>query len=350
MIDLSQVTKAWYHPYRLVFKKPVLTSRGSMRSKQGFYLYLTDGVNTGVGECSFIEGLSVESTQTAENELTIFCDAIHQKKVHTNSFKFCSSVQFALECAALDLAGGGRKILFNTEFTAGKRSIPINGLVWMGDEQFMTHQMEDKTAQGFRCVKMKVGALSFETELAILKNFRKHYPAENYELRLDANGAFNAEDIFEKLEILSQYNIHSIEQPVAAGQYNLMKEVCRSSPIPVALDEELIHLAHLYQLESIAELKPKYVIIKPSLMGGFAMGDKIITIAEQHHIGWWATSALESNIGLNAIAQWVSTKHTDMIQGLGTGGLYVNNVTSPLYIEHGHLHYNPFTAWGDIPQ
>lgn len=349
MMDGHKVTRVWYTPYRLQFKNPILTSRGKMQYKNGFYLFISNGIQTGVGECSIIEGLSTESIQEAETQLQHICRYPETLQAGIKR-GLCSSVQFALETATLDFYNGGQKIIYQNEFSQGKSGIPINGLIWMGNEDFLVTQMAEKTEQGFRCIKMKVGALPFETELNILENFRKHYPAEKYELRLDANGAFNAEDIFEKLEILSQYNIHSIEQPVAAGQYDLMKEVCRSSPIPVALDEELIQMVHLNQLEKIAELHPQYVIIKPSLMGSFAMAHKIIAIAEQKKIGWWATSALESNVGLNAIAQWVASQNTHMVQGLGTGGLYTNNVSSPLHIAAGHLYYEPKASWGKITQ
>jgi o-succinylbenzoate synthase len=339
--------KAWYKPYQLQFKNPVLTSRGSMAVKNGYYLFISDGVNTGTGECSFIEGLSIDRLDNYEEKLSQLCTAIETRQSELfPDFSLYPSISFGYECALLDLQNGGKKILFESSFTSGAKSIPINGLVWMGNKDFMQQQIAQKLHDGFTCIKMKVGAIDFEEEVSLLEYIRKLYPKQKIEIRLDANGAFHPNEAFRKLEILSAYHIHSIEQPIKPGQPSAMKELCNNPPIPIALDEELIGP---YDWEKASELleiiRPQYIILKPSLLGGFKVCDMWIQIAGQNKIGWWATSALESNIGLNAIAQWVFTKKNPMVQGLGTGSLYTNNVNCPLAIEGGMLHYRKETVW-----
>lgn len=335
--------KASHKPYQLQFKSPVLTSRGQMKVKNGHYLYITDGVNTGVGECSFIEGLSIDDLDIYGNALNTLCKAIEAgNEEQFPDFSHFPSIAFGYECAMRDLKTGGRQVLFESDFTHGSKSIAINGLVWMGEKEFMLQQIEQKLTDGFTCIKMKVGALPFEEEIKVLEFIRAQYPPDKIEIRLDANGAFNANDVFDKLHTLSQFTIHSIEQPVKPGQFALLREVCETSSIPVALDEELIGIhRHSYAAELLQAVKPQYIILKPSLLGGFEVCDMWIELAEQSNMGWWATSALESNLGLNAIAQWAFTKNNPMVQGLGTGSLYTNNVESPLVVEGGYLHYRP---------
>jgi len=332
--------KAFFKKYQLQFKNPVLTSRGEMKVKNGYYLFIQEGEKTGVGECSFIEGLSMDDLENYESSLSKLCKFIESD---SNELKpdlaLFPSIRFGWECAQLDFENGGRKILFESEFTQGKKRIPINGLVWMGKKDFMLQQIQQKLKEGFKCIKIKVGAIDFDEEIPLLNFIRQKFSADVIELRLDANGAFSEADVFQKLDTLSQFKIHSIEQPVKAGQHELMKKICNSSPIPVALDEELISMKEKEKI--LLWLNPQYIILKPSLLGGFTVCNEWIQLAEKNNIGWWATSALESNIGLNAIAQWVYTKNNFMAQGLGTGELYSNNISSSLYVSNGNLGYQP---------
>ncbi|HLP50951.1 MAG TPA: o-succinylbenzoate synthase [Chitinophagales bacterium] len=341
--------KAFYKPYKLQFTRPVLTSRGEMKVKNGYYLFVTNGTNTGVGECSFIEGLSIDDLSSYEHVLQQVCIKIQSgNKDFLQELTPYPSIKFGYETALLDLETGGRKILFPSAFTSGGKKIAINGLVWMGKKDFMQQQIEQKLQQGYKCIKIKVGAIGFDEELALLKFIRAQFPPELVEIRLDANGAFSFNDVFEKLDALSAFSIHSIEQPIKQGHAERMKAVCAQSPIPVALDEELIGVYGGQQENLLDKINPKYIILKPSLLGGFAECNLWAAKAEAKAIQWWATSALESNIGLNAIAQWVATKSNSMVQGLGTGGLYTNNVSSPLYISQGTLGFEPQNQWDEI--
>lgn len=339
--------KASFRKYQLSFKSPVLTSRGEMKVKNGYYLFISDGNITGVGECSFIKGLSVDDLVSYETALQSLCRFIEAKDeaLLPDLAKF-PSIRFGWETARLDFVNGGKKILFESEFTQGRKQIPINGLVWMGSKDFMQQQIGEKLAAGFRCIKIKVGAIDFEEELTLLKFIRSKFPAEVVEIRLDANGAFKVNDVFEKLERLSRFQIHSIEQPVKPGQLELMAKVCKGSPILVALDEELIGVPENRMMELLSGIQPAFIILKPSMLGGIQKCEQWINAAKENEIGWWATSALESNIGLNAIAQWVFVKDNPLKQGLGTGGLYTENVPSPLYIANGDLGFNPKEKWG----
>jgi L-alanine-DL-glutamate epimerase-like enolase superfamily enzyme len=255
------------------------------------------------------------------------------------------SIAFGLETALLDLKAKGSKQLFESKFSIGETGIPINGLVWMGDKAFMQKQIREKIAADYQCIKLKIGALDFETELAILADIRQQFSAKDIEIRLDANGAFSANEALEKLEKLAAYDIHSIEQPIRQGQSNEMAEICQKSPIPIVLDEELIGVNHTDREQLLEKIKPAYIILKPSLLGGFNTCENWIKLAKTHNIGWWITSALESNIGLNAIAQWTYTLNSPLPQGLGTGQLYHNNIPSPLQIKNAQLFYNPKEQW-----
>ncbi len=334
--------KAAYQKYQLHFIQPVLTSRGLMTEKNGYFITINNGTHTGVGECSYIEGLSADDLPNYESPLRTLCNFITNE--HPD-LKLFPSIRFGLETALLDLETGGKKILFESYFTKNKKQIPVNGLVWMGKHDFMLQQIKQKLADGFHCIKIKVGAIKFEEEVSLLSFIRKKFPADVVEIRLDANGAFSFSDVFKKLDQLAQFQIHSIEQPIKAKQFEYMKNVCARSPIPVALDEELIGIYGSVQDDMLDMIKPAYIILKPSLLGGFKVCDEWIAKAEVRNIKWWATSALESNIGLNAIAQWVFTKKNPMVQGLGTGSLYSDNISSPLYISNGMLGYNPKLVW-----
>lgn len=335
---------ASYTPYSLQFKSPVLTSRGSMSRKNGFFIRISDGEKTGVGECSFIEDLSRDDLPKLEMKISEICaDISHWENERETLYRQFPALLFALETGMLDFQNGGRKILFESDFTKGKKAIPINGLVWMGDKDFMLQQIKTKIAEGFRCIKIKVAAIDFEEECRLLDFIRTHFPATAMEIRLDANGGFTKKDVFQKLERLAAFDIHSIEQPVKQMQWDLMQKICAERIVDIALDEELICTIESEQKREMLDyIKPQYVILKPSLIGGLAVSDEWISLAEECGIGWWATSALESNIGLNAIAQWVAAKpNVAAVQGLGTGSLYCNNIASPLNVEQGELHYKP---------
>jgi o-succinylbenzoate synthase len=256
------------------------------------------------------------------------------------------SIQFGLETAFRSLDGETPFLLFPSDFTKGEKNIPINGLVWMGEEAYMKQQIEEKLQQGFNCIKLKIGAIDFEKELGLLRFIRQNFSPEQIEIRVDANGAFTADEALNKLNQLSVFQLHSIEQPIRQKQVDAMTELCKQTPFPIALDEELIGVFGTENKEALLKkIQPQYIILKPSLVGGFRGTKEWIDIAEKHGIGWWITSALESNIGLNAIAQWTYTLSNPMPQGLGTGALYTNNFDSPLEVRNGELAYNPITQW-----
>jgi o-succinylbenzoate synthase len=341
--------RATYRKYQLHFKNPVLTSRGELKVKNGYFLEIHESGKTGIGECSFIEGLSIDKLDRYEEALDDLCKDFETDNGEIiTDLEMFPSIAFAVECAFLDYQNGGRRIIFPGDFVKGNSPIPINGLVWMGKKNFMHQQIRQKLRAGFRCIKIKVGAIDFTEEANLLKSIRNEFDPTVTEIRLDANGAFTGKDVFGKLEALAKYGIHSIEQPVKAGQYNLMKEVCSKSPIPVALDEELIGMPANERNHLLSWMSPHHIILKPSILGGFAICNKWIDLAESKGIGWWVTSALESNIGLSALAQWVSTKENSRVHGLGTGELYKNNIPSPLFISNGCLGYNPNTPWGSL--
>jgi o-succinylbenzoate synthase len=365
--------KLSFQKYQLQFKKPVLTSRGSMAYKNGYYITIERQGVRGVGECSYIEGLSIDRLDRLEERIHNIGQEIEEMAAHPDSYGENTeeliedmynldilpgdlavgypALLFGLETALLDLANGGKhEVVRGSAFYQGRQAIPINGLVWMGSDEFMQQQIEQKLADGFRCIKIKVGAIDFIEECRLIENIRKRYTPDQIEIRLDANGAFTEQNVRERLRILSQYTIHSIEQPVKPQQYLLMHRLCAENIIPIALDEELIGTDQVDMRRKLLEtIRPQYIILKPSLLGGFASCDEWIELANELNIGWWATSALEGNIGLNAIAQWVAAKmeavDLQTVQGLGTGSLYIDNVESPLYIESGHLKYNPDGKW-----
>ncbi len=339
-----------YTPYTLHFKTPVLTSRGEMRVKNGFFVRISDGEKTGVGECSFIEDLSRDDLLNLESKIQLLATDFDKLNNHFDIFENekealyeqFPSLLFAIETALIDLKNGGKQILFPSDFTAGKRAIPINGLIWMGDRDFMLKQIQQKMQDGFYCIKIKVAAIDFDEECRLISFIRERFSASQMEIRLDANGGFTEKEVFKKLERLAAFDIHSIEQPVKQKQWKLMQKICAKKIIDVALDEELVHTISVEEKNEMLDfIKPQYIILKPSLIGGLAKSDEWISLAEKRKIKWWATSALESNIGLNAIAQWVSAKHVSAIQGLGTGSLYMNNIESPLKVYNGALHYKP---------
>ena len=343
----------------LHFKQPAGTSRGVYTTRQIWLIYLSDGERTGVGECAPLPDLSCDTLPNYGEILNNVCrDFCETGEIDYEALRPYPSMLFGLETAVLALrqtlrqAQGSQAvgelvepqqapILFDTAFSRGEVGIPINGLVWMGNYDEMLQRMEEKLEKGFRCVKLKIGAIDFDQELDLVKRIRERFSFHEVELRVDANGAFPFDEALYKLELLSQYAIHSIEQPIKAGQWGYMAELCRESPLPIALDEELIGVndpemkAHMLNI-----IKPRYIILKPSLHGGMQGCREWISIARDMGIGSWITSALESNIGLNAIAQFASDVYGDdirMPQGLGTGQLFTDNIPMPLEIRGDKL-------------
>jgi o-succinylbenzoate synthase len=333
---------ARYKKYELQFKRPAGTSRGVYQTRTVWYLFLDEGGKTGVGECAPLPGLSKETPEQVEHFLNEICLNPEEYILNRERLNEVSSVLFALETAWLDLQNGGKQTIFPSEFTAGKAGIPINGLIWMGDIADMQKQINEKLESGFRCIKIKIGAIGFEKELELLKAIRDKHVAAKITLRVDANGAFKPEEALEKLKRLAELDLHSIEQPIAAGQWMEMARLCKETPLPIALDEELIGINTKEKKEQLLDrIMPQFLVLKPSLHGGLSGCNEWIELAEKRNIGWWATSYLESNIGLNAIAQWVFTKQVKMHQGLGTGQLFTNNISSSLEIRGEELWYDP---------
>jgi o-succinylbenzoate synthase len=339
--------KATCKRHLLQFKTPGGTSRGVLHQKETWYMILQEGDRFGIGECGLFRGLSADDVPDYEKQLQWVCGNIELglENLLTRMHAF-PSIQFGLEQAFRSLAAEHPFLLYPSAFTNEGKPIAINGLVWMGDKEYMASQIEKKIAEGFRCLKLKIGALDFTTELLLLKAIRERFSEEVLEIRVDANGAFIADDVFYKLDELASLSIHSIEQPVKPGQRALMTEVCQRSPIPVALDEELIGIFdETKKAQMLQMIQPQYIILKPSLVGGYQGSMEWITLANKMGIGWWVTSALESNIGLNAIAQWTFTLQNSLPQGLGTGGLFTNNIDSPLEVKEGNLLYNNKLQW-----
>ncbi len=337
--------KAYFKKHTLNFKQLAGTSRGVMSQKECFIIYV-EQVNHpgifGVGECSPLWGLSIDSKEDYEDTLQQLCEDInHYQFWLQNDLKDYPSICFGLEMALKDLEQGGNRILFPSKFTEGQDSIEINGLVWMGEIGFMEQQIKDKLDDGYDCIKLKIGSLDFEQEMNLLRKIRAKYKSDQLTIRVDANGAFSPEDVMQKLTQLSHFEIHSIEQPIKAGQWEKMKEICTKSPIPIALDEELIGITNQKQ-KLIQTINPHYLILKPSLLGGFKSTEQWIHAARTCDVKWWITSALESNIGLNAIAQFTYITGNKMPQGLGTGSLYSNNVGKVNFLSSKHFHYQDF--------
>lgn len=326
-----------------------------MRDRTSWFIKIWDEKDStvfGIGECAPLPGLSVDDKPEYEDVLATVVDKLGALKNSSAVLKDAlniippgfPSIVFGVETALLDLQHGGKRIIFNNTFLQSK-PIPINGLVWMGDLDVMLQQASIKIEEGFHCIKIKVGGLNFEKECDIIHYIRKKYFRENITLRLDANGAFKVEEALYKLYDLSKYNIHSIEQPIKPGRPE-MEELCRKSPIPIAFDEELIGVESSTDKRKLLDrLKPQFIILKPTLHGGIQGTQEWISLAESLGIGWWITSALESNIGLNAICQFTASYPITMPQGLGTGQLYDDNFQAPLEVSKGEIFYNPKLLW-----
>ena len=326
----------------LHFKQPAGTSRGIYTTRKIWLIHLSDGQREGLGECAPLLDLSCDALPDHEyaSILNKVCEDFCQSgEIDYDSLRDYPSMLFGLETALLNLQNGNR--LFDTAFSRGETGIPINGLVWMGNHDEMLQRLEEKMEKGFRCIKLKIGAIDFDQELDLIRRIRDRFSFHEVELRVDANGAFPYDEALYKLELLSQYNIHSIEQPICQGQWAYMAELCRESPLPIALDEELIGVNDLAMKHHMLNIiKPRYIILKPSLHGGIAGCREWIATAREMGIGSWITSALESNIGLNAIAQFASSVYGDYItmpQGLGTGQLFTDNIPMPLEIRGDQL-------------
>ena len=339
--------KANYCRYVLKFKQPSGTSRGVLHEKETYFLRLEDesapGVY-GIGECAVFRGLSADDVPEYEDKLKELCANIGRGEA--TDLQSYPSIQFGLETAIYDIANGGRRQPFPSAFTEGMAGIPINGLVWMGSKEEMLSRIKEKIEAGFTTIKLKVGAINFESELEMVKFIRSCYSADALTIRLDANGGFTPADAPQRLSEFAKYGIHSIEQPIKAGQWEEMRRLCAGSPIDIALDEELIGIFTPEKMgEMLDAVRPKYIILKPALVGGFSGSQMWMQQAAVRGIGGWITSALESNVGLNAIAQWTARMGADMPQGLGTGALYVNNIGSPLSVVGDSLRYDPSAAW-----
>ncbi|WP_108804344.1 o-succinylbenzoate synthase [Aquimarina sp. Aq107] len=339
--------KAIYHKHILEFKRPSGTSRGVLKTKETWYIVITFNGKQGIGECGILRTLSIDDRPDYEEKLKWTCNNIHLGVEQLwEELKEFPSIQFGVEMAFKSLHSESPFLLFPSKFTKGIDSIPINGLIWMGEKEFMKNQIVDKLNQGFDCIKMKIGAIDFEAELELLSYIRSQFSEEVIELRVDANGAFSTNEALDKLIKLHSFGLHSIEQPIRQGQYDYMMDLCERSPLPIALDEELIGVFSVTEKRKLLlTIRPQYIILKPSLIGGFKGTQEWIDIAEELGIGWWITSALESNIGLSAIAQYTYTLQSKMPQGLGTGSLYTNNIEAPLLVDTGSLKYQQNKKW-----
>lgn len=348
-----------YSTHVLDFRFDAGTSRGVMRTRKTWFVKIYDSDRTdvfGIGECAPLGGLSPEDLTQMDFEL----ERINRKitglplshfaespldKVQAMTDPAFPSIRFGIEMAILDLLNGGERMIFRNEFAEGRQSLPINGLIWMGNKDFMSQQIQEKLDAGFNCIKMKVGAIDLEEELALLKVIRK-VGGNRLDLRIDANGAFPNNEAFKILKRFEAFGLHSIEQPIMPRQPEAMSLICEKSQIPIALDEDLIGVHRTRdRIELLSYIKPQYIVIKPSLVGGLLATQEWIRLAEERQIGWWITSALESNIGLNAIAQLTANYDVTMPQGLGTGQLYHNNIPSPLVIADGFIKYDRRNSW-----
>lgn len=331
--------KAEYSRYLLQFKRPSGTSRGVLHEKETFILEVSENDKKGIGECAIFRGLSFDDTPDYEEKLKWLCENINQDpKLLKEELKEFPSIWFGYEQAVLNLKHG-ENLYFPSEFTKGKTLIIINGLIWMGDVGYMEEQIQDKLEKGFHCIKLKIG-VDWKSEHEVLQKLRKKFSKEVLELRVDANGGFSKDEAKVVLKQLADLNIHSIEQPIKAGNWKDMADLCEQTPTPIALDEELIGIIDFNKKKELLEvIKPQYIILKPALVGGFEGSNEWISLAEKQGIGWWITSALESNIGLNAIAQYTFTKNNKMPQGLGTGGLFTNNFDTQLKLSGEELYF-----------
>lgn len=355
-------------PYTLRFKQAAATSRGALTARHVWFVAAADSGSpdrVGWGECGPIPGLSADDQPEFGETIRGLCSRINaagvslsrsdhssaQNDVATLLARFAAelallpSFAFGLETALLDLATGGQRRLWETAFARGEAALETHGLIWMDEPQAMLEQIADKISRGHHVVKLKVGGLPFAQECSLLETVRQHYSAAQLELRLDANGAFAPEDALPKLERLARYEVAFLEQPIRAGRWRELAAICRQSPIPICLDEEMIGVASDQQRLLLESLHPQHIIVKPALLGGFAASAGWIQACQTLDIQWWANSLLESNIGLNAICQWTALVGGGRVHGLGTGGLFTNNIASPLRSQGSHLSLDAEMRW-----
>ena len=342
--------QATWNELTLTPRFPLGTSKGVINVRTVWYLIAWDTDRPqvrGIGEAALFPGHSKEFPADVRTKLLELCadtsnweQRLHDDLVHV------PSVRFAVDQCLRDLQVSGSKVLFPSEFTLGRAGIPINGLVWMGDKNTMRERFKAQIDGGNRCMKMKIGAIGIDEELGLLTDVRREFSAKELTLRVDANGAFTNSTVMPVLERLAELEVESIEQPVPSGLYEVMAELCASSPLPIALDEDLIGMNTTEAKKDLLDhVKPQHIVIKPSMVGGWAAAQEWIDLAQERSIGWWITSALESSIGLNAIAQWTATLGVTVPQGLGTGSVYADNIPSPLTVKGGELRYLPEVAW-----
>lgn len=342
--------KAAIRHRELIFRNPAVTSRGTFFKKKVYYILLYEEnmpFTYGIGECSLFPGLSMDDNPGFSKKLIEIVELINKGwfdfKTSLNQWP---SINFAIETALKDLKQRGSKILYPSEFTEGKDYITINGLIWMANKENMQKQIDLKLLSGFNCIKLKIGGINWDDEYEILSRLRRNYPASDLEIRVDANGAFMVAEIPEILNRLSDLEIHSIEQPILPSQIEEMAALCEISPVPIALDEELIGKYPIENKRQLLKLiRPQYIVLKPGLLGGIRSCEEWIELADSMNIGWWITSSLESNIGLNVIAQWTYTLKNNLAQGLSTGTLFENNIDSPLAVTGEKLYYFPRKKW-----
>ncbi len=336
------MVKASFKHKTLHFKRRATTSRGSYTTRDVWYITITSSKKDefGIGECAPLPDLSCDDMSNYEEVLKKTCQDIEEKgNIDKEVLTFYPSILFGVETALFQFFGKN-SCLFESNFTKGISGIPINGLVWMGSYEDMLSQMKEKLEKGFRCIKIKIGAIDFDEELKLLSFLRNNY-SPKIELRLDANGAFSYNEAIEKLKILSQFNPHSIEQPIKQGQWEEMAELCAKSPIPIALDEELIGInKEEDKIKLLKTIRPKYVVLKPTLHGAISGAVQWASLAFDYGAGFWITSALESSVGLNAIAQWCGSLELKTFQGLSTGELFLDKIESPLYLKGDSLWYD----------
>jgi len=334
--------KIYFH--NLNFILPSGTSRGILKNKPTWFIkiFKTNSPETfGIGECGPIDGLSLDNLSEIPHKLKLITENIND--LSNIDLSLFPSIQFALENAFKDLDNGGKRIIFRNSFLKGF-PIKINGLIWMGSKEFMLTQVKKKLDEGFSCLKLKIGAINFDDEIKIIEKIRNQFSSEILEIRVDANGAFNSKNVFDKLKQLDKFKIHSIEQPIGVSKWKEMREICKYSPIPIVLDEELIHIKEKHQ-ELLDYINPHYLVLKPTLLGGFKSTQKWINTANDNKTKWWITSALESNIGLNAISQLCAEYDLELPQGLGTGQLFENNIVSPLTVNGEKISYQKNMKW-----
>lgn len=333
-------------PKLLHFKQPAGTSRGIYNTRKVWYIECYDSkepMHKGVGECAPLPKLSCDDVPNYTDILRTACRTVEENngEIDKEALRPYPSILFGLETTMRHYEMESTA-LWNTSFSRGETGIPINGLIWMGNYREMLQRIEAKMEAGFRCIKLKIGAINFDEELSLLKYIRQHFSAKEIELRVDANGAFSPGNALDKLKRLAELDLHSIEQPIRAGQWEEMAQLCEKTPLPIALDEELIGCNTVEMKQRLLkDIHPQYIILKPSLHGGMMGGEEWIREAEKSQIGWWITSALESNIGLNAVAQWCATFNNPLPQGLGTGMLFTDNIEMPLEIRKDCLWYIP---------